>query len=88
MSHDTKNQVNKHISIRDKFYIPFLILRLIVHYWYTYIRLQLGGLVIVLIVGIFTGTLFTKAGLYCGSAITALYLGLYFLHHWFERHDG
>ena len=88
MSHDSKKQIDKHTSIRDKFYIPLLILRTIVHFWYGYIKLQLAGLVIVLIWAIFNRTLFTLNGLYFSGAIVALYLGIYFLHLWFERYDG
>ena len=88
MPQDYKKLVDKNNrSIGDKFYIPLLILRIIVISWYTYVRFQLVGLVIVLIIGIFSGTLFTLAGLYYGGAIIALYLGLYFLYLWFEKHN-
>ncbi len=88
MLDDSKKQANKHASIRDIFYIPLLILRIIVLYWYGYLRLQLVGLVIVLIWAIFNRSLFTLDGLYFSGAIVVLYLGIYFFHLLFERYDG
>ncbi len=44
MLHDSKKQVGKHTSIRDIFYIPLLILRIIVLYWYIYLKVTASGI--------------------------------------------
>ena len=87
MPFDSKKQTNARISGPNKYYFPFLLLRIIVHMWYRYAWLHALGLLILLIAGIFTGNLFTKNGLIYGGLMSALYLGLYFLNRWLERLD-
>jgi hypothetical protein len=85
---ESKKQADVKVSRPNKYWVPFLLLRAIVYGWYRYAWLHSWGILLLLIQGIFTGNLFTKEGLFYGGLMDALYLGLYFLNRWFERHDA
>ena len=71
--------------LSGKSYFPWFILSIVVGVWYRYAMLHLLAVLILLIIGIFTGDLFTRDGLFWGGWTIVLYLDLYFLNQRLER---